>query len=633
MDNPFDQFDQTQQAAPVEQGSAPAVASNPFDQFDENKAPAAQQQAPSTAEQKYPDQGAFMAGVEGFNRTFGSAAEGVIDGVSRILGYTEYNKQVQNYTAQMNESDAQASKNHPYAHGAGTVAGIASQAAIPLGAAAKGASLVNRAVTGAGTAAMYNFAATPGDFDTRMNSAGVGALVGGTVGAVAQPVINGIGYLGGKMVQGAKNLKNTITGQPVEGSSGFLGKLFDPEASALRDVAEEARAVGGIQNIQKRTAPFEGLGIVPTAEEGIGSPILSDMVKNLDRSPKTARLIEQTQAPRAAQIMGVAKEQIDQFAPKGINSQKASNNVNYEALKEFTVPDEVMASINSNPVLSKRIDLLNKNSSPELSKLPNNSMYKLNEQKKNIDSELWNNSPMMSDNSKAVSATKKDALLDARKTLVEAMDNTLPEYAKIRKQAEATAYYNNFSELLSKKPYTAGKLTPEVSETNPLAGRPMSTIYDTLWNTPEKQKYFVEAVDSVGGDPKAAQKIIQVMNMTKNTSVEAIHDKAGTTGGKVQYNGLGNAVLTAVHNLKRGVYDKSLLELVLNPKWKDIVSEEVAKRDAAFSMVDAAKLLEKTVNAKPRGGNAGLLSGAAVQNQQKPNGLLAPQTQEQQQKQ
>lgn len=626
MDNPFDQFDQ----APDTTNSG-QVQNNPFDQFDSG--PQSKPQSPTIAEQKYPDQGSFMAAVEGFNRTFGAPVEGIMDGVTRILGLNNANEKVANYTAQMNESDALASSRHPYAHAAGTVAGIGSQAAVPFGAAARGASLTNRAMTGAGVASTYNFAATPGDFETRMQSAGTGALVGGAVGAVAQPVINAAGWLGGKIGQGAKSLKNTISGEPIEGSSGFLGKLIRPKASALRDIAEEARAVGGVQNIQDRTAPFEGLGIQPTAEEGIGSPILSDMVKNLDRSPKTARLIEQTQIPRATRIMGVAKEQLDQFAPSGIDVRKGSNNINYESLKEFTVPAETMSVINNSPLLSQRIKLLNKNTSAEISGMPDNSIYKLDKAKQNIDSELWNNSPMMSDNSKAVSVSKKEGLLDARKTLVKAMDETLPEYAAIRKQAEATSYYNNFSELLSKKPYMAGKLTPEASEKNPLAGRPMSTIYDTLWNTPEKQKYFLEAVDSVGGDANAAQKIMQVMNMTKNTAVEAVHDKAGSTGGKIQYNGLGNALLTGIHNLKRGAYDKSLLELVLNPKWKEIVSEEVAKRDAAFSMVDAAKLIQKTIEAKPKGGNTGLLSGAAVQNQQRPSGLLAPQTETQKQKQ
>lgn len=88
---------------------------------------------------------------------------------------------------------------HPIASGLGTLGGIVSSAALPLGAAAKGASLVTQAGRGALTGAAMGAIANPGDkegevaiplyddFDQRAK----GALLGGAIGAAAPVAIKG----------------------------------------------------------------------------------------------------------------------------------------------------------------------------------------------------------------------------------------------------------------------------------------------------------------------------------------------------------------------------------------------------------------------------------------------------------
>lgn len=84
---------------------------------------------------------------------------------------------------------------HPIASGVGTLAGIGAGALIPVGAAAKGASLGQKVVQGAKAGALMGAIANPGDvegevdptqLDSRLKNAGVGLAVGGAIPVVAQ---------------------------------------------------------------------------------------------------------------------------------------------------------------------------------------------------------------------------------------------------------------------------------------------------------------------------------------------------------------------------------------------------------------------------------------------------------------
>lgn len=115
-----------------------------------------------------------------------------------------------------------AQAEHPYAYGAGDVAGAM---ALPAGAATRGATLGARAISGARTGALYGGLYGLGEGENtadRLTRGAVGSVAGGALGAVASPLVEGL-------VQGGKHLASPI----VNAVSGAI----NPETEAARRVA------------------------------------------------------------------------------------------------------------------------------------------------------------------------------------------------------------------------------------------------------------------------------------------------------------------------------------------------------------------------------------------------------------
>lgn len=140
----------------------------------------------------------------------------------RIQGDPEAQRQYEEMAAQERKATEQAREQHPYAAIAGDVTGAL---ALPIGAAASGATMAARmgrgALTGAGYGALYGAGEGVGLQD-RATKAAIGAGTGLVAGAVAPPVI-----------AAAEHGINAI-GRPFFGN---IRAAYNPEAEASRRVA------------------------------------------------------------------------------------------------------------------------------------------------------------------------------------------------------------------------------------------------------------------------------------------------------------------------------------------------------------------------------------------------------------
>lgn len=197
---------------------------DPFGALDNELSTSMQQANASTATNTVPqsnpnDSGAFMAGVENFNRVFGNIAEGTIDLVARATGSKDLQERVANVHNSLQASADQSAAQHPIAATIGTVTGILGSAALPFGSAARGAGLLQRSIVGGGTGALTGFLNYAPSIQDRMNNGAVGAMLG----AAAPVAFNAAGKL----------LRNSTTGLSTAAGKMMLGTA---KGSAINDV-------------------------------------------------------------------------------------------------------------------------------------------------------------------------------------------------------------------------------------------------------------------------------------------------------------------------------------------------------------------------------------------------------------
>jgi hypothetical protein len=125
-----------------------------------------------------------------------------VDEQLRAQGFT-INEQDDSYLTRRDANLKRQKKQreeHPVASGIGTGAGILATAAVPVGAAAKGASLAEKAYKGARAGAALGAAVNPGDTeneisplqpDARLKNAAVGAVLGGAAPVAVEGVTKG----------------------------------------------------------------------------------------------------------------------------------------------------------------------------------------------------------------------------------------------------------------------------------------------------------------------------------------------------------------------------------------------------------------------------------------------------------
>ncbi|MEA9979448.1 MULTISPECIES: hypothetical protein [unclassified Pseudomonas] len=248
-----------------------------------------------------------------------------------------YNENVANQREQLKTGQEQ----HPIASAVGGVVGaiipavatlgasLPESAALAVGKSTLGRATIKSAGIGAAQGAAYGFGSAEGDVVDRLPGAGVGALIGGTVGAAAPAVISGVGAVARKVIpqrflpgqsagasvaQGAEGDAQAASqaGTPTPGvdaqPSGPIGGALDSSKSANQHVYDTVNAPAkkqdlAIADLADYIAPQKNV-VDAMARLGIHNPTPGEITGNPEvrglqgafaaqsSNPLTARLTE-----------------------------------------------------------------------------------------------------------------------------------------------------------------------------------------------------------------------------------------------------------------------------------------------------------------------------------------------------
>lgn len=542
-----------------------------------------QQPPPVAASQRPPSQGdagAFMAGVESFNRVFGRIAEGALDLGARageamgVPGASQFRQGLANENKLLNASLDQAATQHPLAAAAGTTAGIIGTSAIPFGTVPKGAGMGMTMLTSAGSSALMSAVSYNPTFEGRMDN----AVVGGVLGGIIPPVFKGYGMASGDIGRRILGAAGPTVSQP----SGFLGKVLHPERSALHDAALEVKNAGSFDSTMANANAFKQADIPVSMADAAQNPGINSTLLGKKMDIGVRGDIQNLRVPQTEAIAAKASDALESFVPGGRKLNAEIRNNLYDNLKNIQVSDDVQKQLLDNPSIAQRMELLNKNTDLGMGAIPNSNLAKWDALNKHIAGELWTNANKLGDDSTKMLPQERVALQGVKGQMADVLDAAHPDYKPAREAGERVHFYDLFQDQLAKPTYKAGTGNELTND----------QFYSKLWGTPEKQEFFLDAVKNTGGNVDNVQNLMKVMNLTKSSVLDKM---IATPNGKSAETYSTRSALNIAEKFANALsherYEDALLKLTLSPTWQDKLSEALQKPSLGPKMQSVLDLL------------------------------------------
>lgn len=646
-DNPFAQFteqaskapqeaqgaiakessDPSQQISNLQQSNSkqpPAEEANPFDQFSSDKtAPA----PPPVQQPSANDNGAFMAGVDQVNRSFGKMVEGVLQAGAVASSYLGGGKEMGDYAdkvqavSNINQQAADTSaKQHPNAALAGKFFGDTVRTIPAFMMTGIGGGILAQLAKGATANAGVNALEIAPDTATKVSNILEGGALGmlGTAGGMAAgTALRGIGMatkdvggLFGKLVPNA--IKDTSL--PVAApnapntSSSILTRFLTPNKAAVGDVAQEVSQAGGMDKVLAKGEAAKSMDYNLSPAEQIGTQSARNAEgKIVLDSPVTKQRLAESQIANKEKVAGNLMSTIDNLVPKGVEATKIEKDALFSKLKEYNVTRPQWDTLNDNPTISKYMKGISKNVDlpSEYEGLGFNNVYKLNAVSKSINDDLYKKATSVtSPSTKNLNSDSLKALNEAQDTLHSVMNEASTGlYNKANALAQQLILKKNITKSISEIPKAPGQTDVSLSQ-----------VYEKLFPNEESAGIFAKMVETTGGNPEITKNLITVLNQIRKSPVDEILARpAGFTPVQVAGRTVG-IVERAVLGMIKGRYNTAMANLISSGKWQP----EVAKALAAKTLSQKASNLALLLKSMPKAAAVG------VANQGKP---LLPQIQ------
>lgn len=118
----------------------------------------------------------------------------------------------------------------------------------------------------------------------------------------------------------------------------------------------------------------------------------------------------------------------------------------------------------------------------------------------------------------------------------------------------------------------------------------LNQMFKKLWDTPNKQTNFLNLVEKSGGDVAHANDVISIVNQVRSSPLEALISRPNNNTSLPS--SVKSALTNFVSNLSTGRYNKAILNLSLDPNWKEKVAEVMAKPTPVMQALGLSKILE-----------------------------------------
>ena len=397
-----------------------------------------------------------------------------------------------------------------------------------------------------------------------------GAIPGGATGGLLRRVATGAA---GGAVAGYVNdntLLGTVLGGGVPGLLGAIkgikGWLFPSKTQAAQEVVGEIARTGQKQTEEVLSAA-QRTGVKVTPAEATGSPILATMEKGARVSKAKQAEIASTLEARSQILNQKTKQLVTDMVPEGDEVAAALSNKLYKEVDATALPPPIMDRLKQNPIIKKALSIIKKDPA-----------YRVDLQKPGTVGELRAANDAIADLIKGAAPKAKTNLIDARVKLTKELDAIAPQYAQAR--------------AIQQRIILKDKTIKQLDKITKLSGKNEATLDQTaraLWGTPTKQKSFLEAVQVSGGNVQQAKDVIRLISATSKSPLKMLAGKKPAGMPLTGAREISAMIMNTIGKVRTGLYNKGLVNLMLDPKW----SQEVARAAANNSPAAFAALATK----------------------------------------
>lgn len=479
---------------------------------------------------------------------------------------------------------------------------------------------------------------------------GTSALSGGAIGATQFTENRGEAAAGGAAAgAGTTGVIGTIA-KGVKGGKalvGFLAPFFGKKN------AELIKKVGGdelLRSTLKKVEAGKRLGLDLTPAEATGKKQLAEIQGRVGRSPEGSKVIEKFGTKREAQGQSAIRQFLFNVSPEGSSAnesirrsaqkmvgdeihamQKAAKPF-YEKARRDAIPEENLQQLMQDPVIKKGYDDIFRDvtSLKESKDVDLNSIQMLDLAKKNIDQDI--NREVTS---RAPNAFRIKVLTESKQDLLNVADTFSPNYAEARGIYEAGSpaieklqgsvvgrianmsddRIKNVSKTLFDTTQTdvkvLRKMARRFSNEDPDAWRQVmrnemerrleqigaertpSSFFDQILKKDRDFKLFMTAAEGMPGVRKALVDMRRVFKdlIPPKVSVKASAFRAGE--GLSEARSETQARLRLLKEFGLDKRDKSIAEIITNPRWHDELSNVLKTKKKADRLPKIQALFSK----------------------------------------
>ena len=431
------------------------------------------------------------------------------------------------------------------------------------------------------------------------------AIPGGVVGGIVRrlAVGGGTGALTGAImptdtadVLSSERMSNVITGAGFGATAGGVTKAiektpdffnFFTKKGGKLEIQEPLSTLVSKADIQATDDAAKGLGVFLTPGERTNVNLIVAREKQIDL-PKNAELNLQIKLlDREKSLEKSVTKLIQDIAPDDPLRAKAIKE-GYEVVAKTNASPKFISKISEDPILGRQYKGFLKDADYQvgLDKFPENSMARLDEFQKYLSEQMG--SLYKDGKMKAYRNVR-----DARKELMQALDNTMPAYALARREAHLNLIRENLEKGGKKLKAAKGALTdPQTGMKHPTAVQ----FYQKYLKSDEAFEEFMRNTDDLPGAALKATQLRVVLGAVEGTPISSVFSKPapttqlGSTAGQGTLGALGQRIAGAV---RKNFYE-GMVNYITDPNLSSSLLEEAA--DVASKRAKTVDDFDRIVN-------------------------------------
>lgn len=384
---------------------------------------------------------------------------------------------------------------------------------------------------------------------------------GGTAGKLATRIATGaaagagIGYLSDNTLLGG------IIGGGIPallgGAKGLLSTIFPGKGKVLSNIQSEIGRQGNAKSIQKTLDAAKRLDVNLSPGEATGSKILKSEEQGATFLRRNLRQKLADVVDKRSQILESKTQKVIQdVVPEGRAAAKLKAAQIREQVDKVLIPKESLKKLQQNPIINDALTKASKSSEyrPDLNKL--NTVGRFRAVKKVLEAQ-----ENAARTARDFGAAKN--ISDARKQLVNTLDDVAPAYKESRQISQRLAIQDTFYSEVDKIAVKMGEESPTLSQ-----------VANKLWGTTKKKTEFLRAISQAGGDVQQAKDMMRILKAVEKSPLDAVVAKqTGMKAIKGAGQGIIEVGLELTNRMRKGWYNKALLNTMLDPKWATEVSK------------------------------------------------------------